>query len=123
MIRQCADVPICECYEGRRGNRYSSLANWHIGTFAHLLNLLPPCLLMKKIVLTLACCVFILFTVITSAVAQKRSIDLDKIITEMKLNKKGRFPYGFKPGTPREKVKQVMPAHADKIGGDSTSIS
>ena len=58
-----------------------------------------------------------------SSFGQQRNIALHDIITEMKLNQKGRFPYGFKPNTPREKVEEQMKGHADVFQKDSLFVT
>lgn len=54
--------------------------------------------------------------------AQQRTIPLENIIAEMKLNLKGRFPYGFKPNMLREKVKEQM-AGEDLFQEDSLFVT
>lgn len=54
---------------------------------------------------------------------QERNVSLENIIEEMKLNARGKFPYGFKPNTPREKVKAEMGKVADFFQEDSLFVT
>ncbi|GEM_PF-1504039 len=78
---------------------------------------------MKTFFLRTAFAVCALTIQINHSFAQLRTIPLDNLVTEMKLNLKGKFPYGFKPNMEREKVKGEMAKSADIFQEDSLFVT
>lgn len=76
-----------------------------------------PFVLIKAVLL---CCMFLF---VQFGFGQERNISLEHIISEMKLHQKGKFPYGFKPNTDREKVKAEMKKVADLFQEDSLFVT